>query len=212
MPAIRRTAWCHQVLFLRAGYKEENRLAAIRHGRSAVAHGRDDATALSLGAFVIGMIEHDRTAAFEAFERALAISPSSAFALFMGCNVQAYAGKAERAIEWAECALRVSPIDRLAYIPHNALALAYILQGRYEEAANAACRSVQSNPDFSVSRSLLAAALVKLGRMEAAKSEAKKVLMLQRSFSARKFLAAIDVAPVLAEPLADAWHQVGLPT
>jgi TolB-like protein len=178
-------AWCHQVLFLRAGYKEENRLGAIRHGRSAVAHGRDDATALSLGAFVIGMIEHDRSAAFEAFERALALSPSSAFALFMGCNVQAYAGRAECAIEWAQRALRISPIDRLAYIPHNALALAYIVQGRYEEAANAALRSVQSNPDFSVSCSLLAAALAKLGRMEAAQSEAKKVLTLQRSFSAR---------------------------
>jgi adenylate cyclase len=204
-------AWCHHILFLRAGYREENRLVAIRHARAAVTHGRDDANAQSLGALVIGIIEHDRPAAFEAFERALALSPSSAFALFMGSNVQAFAGNAERAIEWAERALRVSPIDRLAYVPHIALALAFILQGRYEEAANAARRSVQSNPEFSVSHSLLAAALAKLGRMEAARSEAEKVLTLQRSFGARKFLAAVDAVPVLAEQLADAWHQVGLP-
>jgi TolB-like protein/tetratricopeptide (TPR) repeat protein len=205
-------AWCHQILFVRAGYKGKNRLEAIRHARAAVTHGRDDANALSLGALVIGMMEYDRPAAFEAFERALALSPSSVFALFMGCIVQAYAGNAECAIEWAERALRVSPIiDRLAYVPHNALALAYILQGRFEEAANAARRSVQSNPDFSLSHSLLAAALAKLGLMEAARSEAKKVLTLQRSFSVRKFLTAVDAVPVLAEPLADAWHQVGLP-
>jgi TolB-like protein len=42
-------AWCHEILFVRAGFKEDNRVAAIRHARAAVTHGRDDATALSLG-------------------------------------------------------------------------------------------------------------------------------------------------------------------
>jgi len=52
-----------------AGYKEENRTAAIRHARAAVTHGRDDATALAMRAFAIGLVEHD-----EGFERALALS------------------------------------------------------------------------------------------------------------------------------------------
>lgn len=83
------------------------------------------------------------------------------------------------------CATR-QPIDRLAYVPDNALALSYISQGRYEEAANAARCSVQSNLDFSVSHSLLPATLGKLGWMEAAESAEKKVLTLERSFRARK--------------------------
>src|SRR5262249_25104120 len=74
-------AWCRQFLFIRAGFKEADRITAIRHAREAVAHGRDDATALALGAFVIGLVEHDRAAAREAFEQALALSPSCAFAL-----------------------------------------------------------------------------------------------------------------------------------
>ena len=204
-------ALCHEILFVRGGFKEDNRLAAIRHARAAVTHGRDDATATALGAFVIGMVEHDRRVAFEAFERALALSPSSAFALFPGSIVRAYAGQAERAIEWAERALRVSPIDRLAYVAHDALAIGHFLRGRYEEAANAAQRAVQSNPDMSVSHSLLAAALAKLGRVEAAKASAMQVLNLQPSFSSRQFCAAVGMAPALAEPLADAWRQVGLP-
>jgi TolB-like protein len=93
-------AWCHEILFVRAGLKEENRVAAIRHARAAITHGRDDATALALGAFVTGLVEHDRVTAIEAFERALALSPSSAFTLFLGCIVLAYAGEAERAIDW----------------------------------------------------------------------------------------------------------------
>jgi adenylate cyclase len=125
--------------------------------------------------------------------------------------VHAYAGQAERAIEWAERALRVSPIDRLAYVPHQALAIGHFLRGRYEEAANAAHRAVQSNPDFSVSHSLLAAALAKLGRVEAANAAVMQVLTLQPSFSSRQFCAAVGIVPALAEPLADAWRQAGLP-
>jgi len=204
-------AWCHEVLFVRAGFNEVNRIAAIRHGQAAVTHGRDDATALSLGAFVIGIVGHDRVAAFEAFDRALSLSPSSAFALFMGSVVQAYAGQAERAIDWAERALRISPADRLAYIPQQALAIGHFLDGRYEEAANAARRAVQCNPDFSVSHSLLSAALAKVGRGEAAKTAAAQVLALQPSFSSHEFCDAIGMAPVLAEPLRDAWRQVSLP-
>jgi hypothetical protein len=125
--------------------------------------------ALSLGAFVIGKLEHDRPAAFDAFDRALALSPSSAFPLFMGCVVPAYAGYTERALEWAEEALRVSPNDRLDYSAHHCLALAYFSEGQYEASATAARRAIEANPNFSVSHSVSAAALARLDRMEEAR-------------------------------------------
>jgi adenylate cyclase len=40
-------AWCHQTLFTRAGFREENRAAAIYHARAALSYGRDDATPTS---------------------------------------------------------------------------------------------------------------------------------------------------------------------
>lgn len=55
-----------------------------------------------------GMVAHDRVIASDAFEQALALSPSSALTLFAGSVVSAYAGEAERAIEWGERALRIS--------------------------------------------------------------------------------------------------------
>lgn len=204
-------AVCHQILFMRAGFKQDHRIAAIRHARAAVTHGRDDAMALSLGAFVIALVEHDRPAALEAFEHARALSPSSAFTLFLGCTVQAYAGNAERAMEWAERALRVSPIDKMTFLPHDALAMGHFLCGQYDEAAHAARRAVQSNPEFSVPHSLLAAALAELGQVEAAKAAAMQVMVLQPSFSAREFCAAVGIAPALANPLTKAWRRAGLP-
>jgi adenylate cyclase len=204
-------AWCHELLFAHGGFTEKNRAAAIHHARAAIAHGRDDATALAFGAFAIGMVEHDRVTAIAALERALALSPSSALSLFLGCLVLAYAGEAERAIDWAQRALRLSPFDRLNYCSYNALAVGHFLRRRYEEAASAARRALQFNPNFSVSNSLLVAPLAKLGRLDEAKAVALRVLTLQPSFSAAGFCAALGVPTDLAEPMTEAWREAGLP-
>ncbi len=204
-------AWCHQIFFARRGFNEASRDAAIRHAHAALAYGRDDSRSLALGAFVIAITEHDRATAFEAFEQALAVSPSSSFALFFGSNALAYAGEAERAINWAQRALRISPFDRLNYTAYNGLAIAHFLRGSYDEAEHAARRAVQSNPSFSVSHSLLAAALARLERIEEAKAEALQVLALHPSFSAARFCAVAGIPVALAESLADAWSASGLP-
>ena len=204
-------AWCHEILFVRAGLREENRAAAVRHARAAVALGRDDATALSLGAFAIAMVEHDRATAFDAFEQALALSPSSSSTLFLGGTAMAYACEAERAIDWATRALRVSPFDRLTYHSYHTLALGHFLRGRDEEAADAGRRAVQATPAFSISHALLVAPLVRLGRLEEAKGAAARVLALQPSFTARGFCNALAIPAALAEPMTQAWREAGLP-
>ena len=71
-------AECHHTLYLRGGMHEEDRKVSIRYAEMAIAHGQDDALALALAGFVIGMDKHDRAAAFAAFEAAQAVSPSTA--------------------------------------------------------------------------------------------------------------------------------------
>jgi TolB-like protein len=205
-------AWCHETLFVRAGHSEDNRVDAIRHARAALAHGRDDATALGLGGFVLAMVEHDRATAFQAFEQALVVSPSSALALLTGAVALAYGGEAERAIDYGELALRISPAqDRANHYLHHALSIAYFLTGRYEEAVTAARRAIRSGPDFSISHCFLAAPLVKLGRLKEANASASRVLALQPSFRSMGFCAALALPAALADPLQDAWREAGLP-
>jgi adenylate cyclase len=168
--------------------------------------------ALALSGHVIGLLGHDKVAAREAFERALALSPSSALALFLGGIVLACAREAERAIEWGERALRFSPFDRLAVAGHQAIAIGHLLRGRYEEAVNAARRAVLSNPSFSVTLILLAAALAKLGRTEEARAAATQALTQQPSFSLSEYCTAIGVIRALAEILMEAWREAGLPS
>ena len=106
----------------------------------------------------------------------------------------------------------MSPIDRLAYIPHHAIAIGHFIRGRYEEAATSVRRAVQCNPNLSVTQSWLVAALAKLGRTDEAKSAARQVLALQPSFTARRFCTAIGATPALTKELTEAWRVSGLPS
>ena len=123
-------AWCHEILFVRGGAREENRLGATRHAHAAIAHGRDDATALALGGFALGLVAHDREAARRAFEAALALSPSCSLAYAFGSVVMATGGDGERGIDWGGHALRLSPFDPINYGPCLAITLGHFQRGR----------------------------------------------------------------------------------
>ncbi|PBB67410.1 transcriptional regulator [Mesorhizobium sp. WSM4312] len=204
-------AMCHHCLFLRAGLQEANRVASIRHARSAILHGQDDASALTLAGFSIGMDGHDRGAAFTALEAALAISPSSALTYILGSVILGWAGDAERAIEWSERGMRLSPFDPWAFAAFDAQAMSHLLRGRYEESCRAAYKSVQANPAHSITYVQLAAALVKLGRLEEAKAAAARVLELHPAFRYGRQFAGVNCAPALAATLGDALRTAGLP-
>ena len=204
-------AMCHHCLFLRAGLKEEDRAASVRHARSAIIHGQDDAHALTLAGFSIGMDGHDRAAAFTALEAALAISPSSALTYILGAVLLGWGGEAERAIEWSERGMRLSPFDPWAFAAFDAQAMSHLLCGRHDEACRAAYRSVQANPAHSITYVQLAAALAKLGRLEEAKAAAARVLELHPTFRYSRQFAGVNCAPALAQCLGDALRLAGLP-
>jgi tetratricopeptide (TPR) repeat protein len=117
----------------------------------------------------------------------------------------------ERAMERAERAIRLSPFDALNYRAYLALAVAHFYEERYNEAAEAARSVIAINPSFSFGYALLAAALMRLGHVDAARMNARSVLEHQPSFTIRGFAAAAEFDPAVFKPLADAWREVGLP-
>ncbi|MEJ1157303.1 winged helix-turn-helix domain-containing tetratricopeptide repeat protein [Prosthecomicrobium sp. N25] len=204
-------AMCHHCLFLRAGLREENRVASIHHARCAIQQGSDDATALTLAGFSLGMDGHDRDAAFAAMDSALALSPSSALTHILGSVLLGWGGQAERAIEWSSRGLRLSPFDPWAFAAYDAQAMSHLLLGRYEDACRAACRAVQANPVHSITYVQLTAALAKLGRLQEAKIAARRVLDLHPAFRFSRQFAGVNCAPELAQVLGDALRAGGLP-
>jgi len=204
-------AWAHEIIFVRGDGREENRQGAIRHAHAAIAHGRDDAVALSLGGFGLGMIAHDREAARQAFEAALALSPSCALTYMFGSVVTVLAGDADRAIEWGKRALRLSPFDPMSYIPWFSITRGHFQRGEYEAAAEAAQKVFQANPYWSLAHVLLAATHVKLGRLDTAKSAAARVLELEPGFTVSGYHARVGIHRSLAELYSEALIAAGLP-
>jgi TolB-like protein len=204
-------AMSYHTRFLRVGLKEEDRLASVRHARLAIEHGRDDALALTFAGFSLGMDAHDRQAAFAAFEAALALSPSTALAWILGSVVAGWAGEAERAIDWGERGMRLSPFDPWAFAAYDAQALGHFYRDRYAEAASAAYRSNLANPVHSITWVQLAASLAALGRLEEARAAAACVLELQPTFRITNQFAGVACAPELAAKLGNALRAAGLP-
>ncbi|HKS21010.1 MAG TPA: winged helix-turn-helix domain-containing protein [Bradyrhizobium sp.] len=197
--------------FLRAGLQEEDRLASVRHARLAIEHGRDDALALTFAGFSLGMDAHDRQAAFAAFEAALALSPSTALAWILGSVVAGWAGEAERAIDWSERGMRLSPFDPWAFAAYDAQALGHFSRDCYAEAASAAYKSNLANPAHSITWVQLAASLAALGRLEEAQAAAACVLQLQPNFRINSQFAGVNCAAGLASKLGKALRAAGLP-
>jgi TolB-like protein/class 3 adenylate cyclase len=205
-------AWCHEILFVHGGAHEEDRLAAIRHAHAAIESGRDDALALALGGFALGMVAHDREAARRAFEAALALSPSCSLAYAFGSVVAATGGEAERGISWGETALRLSPIDPMRFGPCMAIAYGQLQRGNAEAAAEAARKCFQAHPNWSLAHMLLAATHARLGRSEAASEAARRLLELDPAFNIARLCAAAGLHPSIAGPLSEALRRAGLPT
>jgi TolB-like protein/Flp pilus assembly protein TadD len=201
----------HQVLFFQAGMRNENREAAVRHANEAMRLGRDDATALTLAGFVIGKITHEIEIARHAFETALALSPSSAMTYGHGSVVMAWAGDAERAVEWAERALRLNPGEPFRFAPMGVIALARFLQERFDESAAAARKAIQANPKFSTAHMLLTAPLVRLDRLDEARQAASRLLSLEPQFSIGSKVGALSLSSFVTKRMSEALRAAGLP-
>ena len=205
-------AWCHEICFMRGGYDEPEKIAALRHARIAIASGTDDATALAVAALVIAALSKDYKAALSAIERALSLNPSSATALYWGALVHASSGNSAAATAYANRALRLSPFDPLAFSAHLALGHVAILEARYEDAASPYASAVQANPRFSLLYFIQAIALALAGRLEEARPIVAQLLELNPGFRGGE---VFEYAPLLHRALADRLKEsarlLGLP-
>jgi serine/threonine protein kinase/tetratricopeptide (TPR) repeat protein len=204
-------AWCHEQRYLRGGLHADARHAALVHANAAIETGSDDAMALAMGGFVVGILERDYETALEAIDRSLALSPSSALAFGFSSIIRAYMGDHSTAIEHARMGIRLSPYDPLIYLPYVGLAIAHFFEGNFVESASAASRASAANPRFSVPRCLRTAALAGLGRLDEARAMAAVLLELQPGFTISGLVAGNSTTPERLAIWAEALRRAGLP-
>ena len=205
-------AWCHEICFMRGGFDEADKIAGLRHARTAIESGTDDATSLAVAALVIAALSKDYKAALSAIERALSLNPSSATALYWGALIHASSGNSAGATAYANRALRLSPFDPVAFAAHEALGHVAFQEARYDEAASCYAKAVQANPRFSLLYFIQAVALALAGRVEEARLIVVQLLELNPGFRGSE---VFEYAPLLNRALADRLKEgarlLGLP-
>jgi adenylate cyclase len=159
-------AWCRQQRHLMEwpGVQDDDREAAKRLARVAIAGGSDFPLALVVAAAVRAALTRDHHLALAAVDRAIMINPNDAIVLGFDAVTRCLCGAYDKAIEHAEKAIHLSPLEPLLYQAEFALALASMLTGRTEEAVAHAHKAIEGNRNFAFAYCVLALAYAHLGR------------------------------------------------
>jgi len=177
-------AWCRQQRHLMGwpGGEDDDREAAKRLARAAIAGGGDVPLALAVAGAVRAALSRDHDSALAAVDRATLINPKSAIVLGFDALTRCLCGAYDKAIEHAERALRLSPLEPLVYHAAVALALACLLTGRNEEAVNHARKAIDGNRNFALPYCVLALGCGRLRRGEEASEVVRQLTAMATDF------------------------------
>lgn len=115
------------------------------------------------------MMEKRTSEAIAAFEAAVRLNPSSAAAHCYLSRGLAFSGRDREAIEHAEMAIRLSPMDPEMALVYGCMAVAHYTAGRYDQTLHYTGEVLRLRPGFQGAQRLRCAALAQLGRIDEAR-------------------------------------------
>jgi tetratricopeptide (TPR) repeat protein len=165
--AYARGAWCY-------AYRKANdwtvdhtkEVAEAAHlARRAVDLGRDDAVALTYGGFVLGYVVGDLKDSAAFVDRALVLNPNLAAAWGASGCIKLWLGEPDTAIKHASTALRLSPLDPMAFAWEHYIAFGHFCTGRYDDATAWEERVLRAQPNYRAGLRVLIASHALSGRV-----------------------------------------------
>jgi len=177
-------AWCRQQRHLLEwpNAQDDDRDEAKRLARLAIDGGADVPLALAVAAAVRAALTRDHDRALAAVDRAVMINPNAAAVLGFDAVTRCLCGAYDKAIEHAEKAIHLSPLEPLVYHATFALALACLFTDRNEEAVTHARKAIESNRHFALPYCVLALGCARLGRREEAVEAVYRLIAAAPSF------------------------------
>jgi TolB-like protein/Flp pilus assembly protein TadD len=174
--------------------------------------GKDDATVLWMAAYAIRRLAQDVQRARDLAYRSLSLNPNSAIAMAVAGWMEAELGNTGNALALLKKAHRLSPRDPRGWFIATGMALAYVVDGSYEEAAACARTAVDQNPRSTIALRFLAGSLAQLGQKELAASILSTMLRIEPGLTLsilRSRLRGIDEK--VWTKVADGLRLAGLP-
>ena len=204
-------SWARLLRYGRESRDSADRITAIEYARSVLQSGTDDATALAFAAFTIALLERDYRISLGALARAVSLNPNSAIVLGLCATVNAFAGQYDVALEFADKAIRYSPLDPWRHNPYMARGFAHLSAGRHDDAISAFHNASEAAPRFGVAQVFLAAAYSLCGSDDEARAAVLRLLELEPNYCIRNIGAVNPVPPEKMEAIRAALRKAGLP-
>ena len=157
------------------------------------------------------MMEFQTAQSIAAFRRAVDLNPNSATARSSLSHGLAFAGQDREAIEQAEEAIRLSPLDPEMARFIAGMAIAHYTAGRYEESLRCCNEVVRLRPGRQGAQRMRCANLAQLGRIEEARSLLEKIRAEHPQVSIAWIRANVPYqTPELMDRFIDGMRKAGL--
>jgi len=158
--------------------------AATACAERALACDPEDALALAVDAMVSGWSRHDLDAAERRLAQALAANPNEPLAWLWNGLIQTWRGMGAEAVQCADRALSLSPLDPMIYYFHSLAGMANLINECYERAIELSTWSLRENSLHTPTLRTLAAAQVLSGHLGEAKETMCRLLQLEPGLTA----------------------------
>jgi adenylate cyclase len=216
-PATAMVGWCRMLQRIQGwGAVPDAEIAeAVLLARQAIEAGRDDPEVLAIAGYTIAALAGEHSTAMGTIDRALALNPNSALAWSARGWVLGMQTQPGPAIEALRQAMRLSPLDPLAYLFTSGLAFAHMAAGRYEEAIEWADRALYAQPRFTMAMRVKLVCLAHLSRAEEARDLLKRVLDLDPGLTVAGWKASLTTRSIFSPELlalyTDGLGKAGVP-
>ena len=192
--------------------RDEDGRLALDHANHALDLDPDSSLALTMLGNVNTSYLKDLDRADWLYDQALAINPNESLAWLQKGNALSFRGDGPQALDCARRAVSLSPLDPASHFYLTILASAALTARDYPKAIEAASAATSQNQSHLSPHRILAIALAMTGRMDEARANVRRVLMLQPGLTVDHYLAHSPASgqPMAAE-FAQALHAAGLP-
>lgn len=165
---------------------EEAKAETLRLERAALqADGTDPFVLWQVG-FVFALIDQDIEGGLSLIDRSLVANPNSNRAQMTSATVHALSGRPQTAIENAERAVQLSPLDTPMWVAFGVLAVANAQLKNYESAIVWARRSVRLNREYLLPHIALVVSLVQTGQQQEAEKALSELQMIEPDLTLTK--------------------------
>jgi adenylate cyclase len=210
--ALSLAGWCHaqRIVYNWTDDIDAASKAALSHAEKAAELSGDDPLVLAVLGAVHTILRNYGTARIM-LERAVALDPNAAWAWSRLGWVENYSDHPERAIEYFQRALRLSPLDPMNFNNYVGMGSAHEIAERYDEAVTLYRRGLQERPHALWILRNLVSSLVGAGRVEEAKVEFARLRSAYPGFTIAKFRKAMVFSSTMLDRMAAHLKTIGLP-